>query len=93
MEEMSGKVQKANLSCFVLVHVRVDQRRFASNVDVDAATLPSVSTRNAPAGRWNVTYGFDSQEGSPTATTHIAKVSIPVGRWMKCLGTFKGERT
>ena len=37
-------------------------------------------------GRWNVTHGFDSQESSPTATTHIAKVSIPVGRWMNVQG-------
>ena len=34
--------------------------------------------------------GFDSQESSPTATTQITKVSIPVGRWMKVQG--KGRR-
>jgi hypothetical protein len=28
-------------------------------------------------------------KSSPTATTHIAKVSIPVGQWMKVQGKFK----
>ena len=52
MEEMSGKVQKANLSCFVLVHVRVDQRRFAFRGDGDATTLPERTRTLVPAGRW-----------------------------------------
>ena len=42
-------------------------------------------TVSTPAGRSNVTHRFYPQESSPTATTHIAKVSIPVGRWKKGL--------
>ena len=38
-----------------------------------------IATVSISAGRWNVTHGFDLQENSPTATKHIAKVSIPVG--------------
>ena len=36
------------------------------------------------------TCGFDSRQSSPPATgTHMAMVSIPVGRWKKRLGRFK----
>ena len=38
-----------------------------------------VRSRVSSRGRWNVTHAFDSQESSQTATTHIAKVSIPSG--------------
>ena len=48
-----GKFRKqAQSCCLVLVHIRVDQRRFAFRVNEDATTLPSVSTRNVPSGRW-----------------------------------------
>ena len=48
-----GKFRKqAQSCCLVLVHIRVDQRRFAFRVNGDATTLPSVSTRNVPAGHW-----------------------------------------
>ena len=37
--------------------------------------------------------GFDSQESSPTATTQITKVSIPVGlgRWTVQVGSIREE--
>ena len=37
-------------------------------------------------GRWNVTLGSIREQSSPTATTQVARVSIPVGRWMKGQG-------
>ena len=57
------------------------------SVDKDAALQAKSEARNVPSGRWNVTHGFDSRESSPPATTHIAKVSIPVGRWSMGVGS------
>ena len=51
------------------VHVGVDQRCRAHDGE-SPAILPTMSKRNVPAGRWNVTHGFDSRESSPPATQH-----------------------
>jgi len=52
-EEGPGRFRKqAHKMCLVLVHIRLVQRRFASKSNVDATTLPSVSTRNVPSGQW-----------------------------------------
>ena len=72
---------RAHIASLIIVHVGVSQRCCARDEE-SPAPLPTMSTRNVPAGRWNVTHGFDSRESSPPAThTHMATVSTPVGRW------------
>eukprot|EP00964_Phaeocystis_antarctica_P030641 scaffold17321_cov70-Phaeocystis_antarctica.AAC.2 len=120
--KVQGKFKRrAHGSSLILVHVGVGQRCRARVIDVESsAILPTMSTRNVPAGRWNVTcvgsIRRKTHEGLPrhTAnsehtigamerytwvrctekltlchTTHIATVSTPAGRWMKCRRRFK----
>ena len=89
---MSGKVQKADLSCSVLVHVRVNQRRFAFRGDGDATTLPEKNEDVSSSGALD-----ESSRNLQNATAysvlrkHITrqKVKISAGRWMKCHKMFK----
>ena len=43
------------LRCLICVHVRIGQRCNAQDIQSSAisATLPTVSTRDVPVGRWN----------------------------------------
>eukprot|EP00964_Phaeocystis_antarctica_P107180 scaffold71942_cov69-Phaeocystis_antarctica.AAC.2 len=43
--------RRAHLASLILVHVRVGQRCRARDVE-SSAVLPTMSTRNVPAGRW-----------------------------------------
>ena len=94
LDESSRNVQKASahLASLISVDVGVGQRCRAKDCKSPSATLPTMSTRNVPAGQWNVTHGFDSREILPTARQLTrATVSISVGRWMKVQGKFKTQ--
>ena len=81
--------RQAHIESLIRVDIGVGQRCRACDEESTALPAEKTSTRNVPLGRWNVTHAFDSQASSPTATTQIAKVSIPAGKWKKVQGKLK----
>ena len=80
----SGRFRKqAHICCLVLVHIRVDQRRFASRVNNDTTTLRATRAKSSSIGAMErYMRGFDSAHNSRSpATTHHNSEHIPVGRW------------
>ena len=52
--------RQAHMASFISVHVGVDQRCRATPsviADVESPALPTMSTRNVPAGRWIRVHG------------------------------------
>eukprot|EP00964_Phaeocystis_antarctica_P040351 scaffold23068_cov70-Phaeocystis_antarctica.AAC.2 len=77
--KVQGKLKRrAHLGSLVRVHVGVGQRCRA--VDTESpAILPSMSTRNVPAGRWMIV------QGNFRGRAHIASfISVHVGVGQRC---------
>ena len=68
-----GRFKKqAHICCLVLVHIRVDQRRFASSVNNDTTTLRATRAKSSSIGAMErYMRGFDLAHNSRCpATTH-----------------------
>ena len=84
-------IRRAHPASLIRVNVGVDQRCRAFDVK-PSAILPPMSTRNAPAGQWNVVHMVRfAGKLTNCQRRHIATVSISAGRWRKRLGRFKKQ--
>ena len=74
--------RRAHMASFISVHVGVDQRcRAPPSViaDVESPALPTMSTRNVPAGRWIRVHGKLKIQAHPTSL-----IIVHVGVGQRC---------
>ena len=81
--------RRAHKTRFVRIHVGVGQRCRA--LDVESSGLQGATAKCATFQRGNGTLHMGSIRGKahPLPNRHMATVSTPVGRWMKCHRRFK----